>query len=208
MKSIKLLLLIISLCFTGLAYSQDYVKKKDTAATGPDPNSIPKAYLGFGTGLNNYVGLLGFGADVRLHNTLFLRVGTGIGTWGYKITGALRYALQYGKGWALELGYSYCTGLKHFMINLQVDSAGYTPTQQVSIYLMPVSTINFIVSHYWVFHKKNNFYINMGYSVPLQQDPFVLNTSGVELTSTSARVIKRTSPGGLSLSLGLMFGIF
>jgi len=114
--------------------------------------------------------------------------------------------LGYTSGFAFELGYSYCTGLNNFSTSLPTDSAGYTTTKTVSVNLLPAASLNLIVSYNWVFHNRNQFYINTGYAVPLQTSPYQV-TDGSTLTADSKYTLSILSPGGIILSCGFMFAL-
>ena len=177
-------------------------KSNDTISV----KSLPVAYLGLGTGVNSYCGFLGAGIDIRLYQTLFLRGGVGFGTWGNKISVGLKYAEKYTSGWIFGLQYIYCTGISNFTSQLQVDSGGGTVTKNVNLTLEPTSCINITASYAWVYHRKNNFFLEFGYSVPLATNPYTVNDGSV-LTSVSTAAMKILEPGGFVVACGIMFGL-
>lgn len=176
------------------------------SATSVSHNSLPVVYLGLGAGINNYTGIIGVGADIRIHQTLFLRAGVGLGSWGTKTSVGLRYALKYTSGWVFGVTYEYASGLNNFITQLPVDSANTTETRNVNLTLLPVSIIALTASYNWVFHKGNEFFIDMGYCVPLTTNPYVVN-SPVVLSSTATSVLSLIQPGGITVGIGIMFGL-
>ena len=130
----KKLLLLLSITIVMQCMAQDYyappasrnnsVRANNPSAGNSTSDTVPRFYMGLGTGVNNYVGLIGIGAELRVADPLLVRAGIGIGTWGTKITIGLRYEMHHTSGWVFGLSYSSCSGLSNFKTNLTVDSAG------------------------------------------------------------------------------------
>jgi hypothetical protein len=171
------------------------------------PDSLRRFYLGLGTGINNYTGILGIGIELRTIDQLLVRGGVGIGSWGTKYTIGALVEMRPGKsGWMFGVSYSGCSGLSNFKTSLMVDSASTTVSRQVNVNLNPAASLNFTASYNWVFHKHNKFFLEFGYAVPLQTNPFTV-TDGSVLTSTSVAVLNLTAPGGVIIGVGVMFGL-
>ena len=68
--------------------------------------------------------------------------------------------------------------------------------------------VNLSAIHSWYMgsRKRTAFYLEMGYSAALQNQPWVVQTGGVELSDVSKRVLKFIQPGGIILGLGFNFG--
>lgn len=169
-------------------------------------DSLTKFYLGFGMGLNNYCGMLGIGADLRVYKRLLVRVGAGIGSWGNKLTVGLRYQRRYTKGWVYGIGYSSCSGLTNFKIQLPTGSNSAPVNKEVTLDLLHASTFNLTTSYNWVFHSHHKFFIEFGYAFALETNPFVVKDGSV-LTDVGVATLKLVRPGGLITGVGLMFGL-
>ncbi|HXP48918.1 MAG TPA: hypothetical protein VN922_03130 [Bacteroidia bacterium] len=213
----KKILLALFITITALqAGAQDYyapptnrnnsVQSNNTSTNSSSADSVPRFYLGLGTGLNNYVGIIGIGAELRTIDPLLVRAGIGIGTWGTKITIGLRYELHHTSGWVFGVSYSNCSGLSNFKTNLQVDSAGNSTNKNVTLNLNDVGVLNLTATYNWVFHRRNKFFLEFGWSVPLQTNPYSVQDGSV-LTPASEQVIGLLEPGGLIIGIGVMFGL-
>jgi hypothetical protein len=171
----------------------------------PDP--IPAAYLGLGAGINNYSGLIGIGLEMPIFPPFTIFGQAGIGTWGTKVGGGLRYYQHpdlYGSAWAL--GYSRASGLTDFVVELEIENPKMNTN--VLLDLEKVGTLNFDYSYNLKIGRKSKFSFHVGYAFALNNgDNYVLKTSGVQLSSTSKQTLKIMQPGGLLLGLALMFGM-
>lgn len=166
----------------------------------------PSLSLGIGAGLNNYCGILGVGMNCRVADPLYIRAGAGVGSWGYKLTAGILFKSNFASGWAFGAAYCYATGLSNFSSSLQtVGPYGSTPTESVDFTLQAASTLNITASYDWYFKNKNFFFLEFGYAVPFQEQPYTIN-NGYVLTSTSQEAMKIVSPGGIVLAIGLMWG--
>jgi hypothetical protein len=188
-----------------------YTPPTTTGYSRPEIHSddSTRFFLGFGTGVNNYVGIIGIGVDFRVYKTFYLRAGAGIGTWGTKLSIAARYEINEGKGWVLGLTYCRCSGLNNFQTQLVVDTStlySSTVTRQVTLNLNPASSVNLTASYNWIFHKHHKFYLEFGYAVALQTAPYQV-LDGSILDSSSKAALNILSPGGIVLDCGFMFGL-
>jgi hypothetical protein len=166
-------------------------------------DTLPNFYLGIGTGMNNYTGLLGLSINLRLQNKVFFQGGLGIGTWGSKYTIGLRLDRSYGKGWSYGIGFSSCSGLRDFKTNLELQSG---IKQDVTLDLLRANTLNLKATHNWMIHKRNTFYVDLGYAIALQSSPWKV-TDGSEISTTSKSALDMLAPGGVILGLGFTFGL-
>lgn len=163
----------------------------------------PDVYLGIGTGLNAYTGFLGISGNLRLTKQSFFQAGLGLGSWGYKYSIGFGYDLTDNRRWALGAGLSYCTGLRNVDMEMEMYNGG---TEPVKIYLKSAKTLNLKATHNWIIGRKNTFYVDMGYAVPLQTSPWEI-TDGSIVSENSRKALDLVSPGGVILGLGFTFGL-
>lgn len=171
------------------------------AQSGND--TLPKFYLGLGTGINSYTGLLGLSGNLRIHDRIFIQGGLGLGSWGSKITIGIRYDMTYGSGWCYGIGISSCSGLKDFKNNMELQSG---LKKDVTMNLYRANTLNLKATRNWTFHRRNTFYLDLGYAIPLQASPWEV-TDGSLISNNSRAAMNLISPGGLILGLGITFGL-
>ena len=119
------------------------------------------------------------------------------------MTIGLRYDLSYKKGWSFGAGVSTCSGLKDFKTNLELQDG---TSKDVLLDLKRANTLNLKATYNFVLGKKNNFYLDFGYAVPLEQSPWTIKDGSV-LSSTSKTVIDMITPGGILLGFGFTFGL-
>jgi hypothetical protein len=197
---------LLFLCFSVSA--QDYYNKDSSRSvtSASDVDAISTVYLGIGAGINNDAGLLGITGKVRMYRAIFFRAGAGIGSWGTKLTFGLKYERKYSKCWGYSLSYSTCSGLQDFTTQLETDSASVPVTKNVVLDLHRAGAFNLSASYNWYFRKNKLFYLEFGYSVPLDAEPWKVKDGSV-LTNSSKGMLRVLQPGGLILGLGFMFGL-
>jgi hypothetical protein len=189
-----LLLIIATVLLTVNASAQ-------TNTTQPNAPT-PGFYLGMGTGIENFSGIFGVTGDFRVSNTIFLKAGAGIGSWGGKLSAGLRYETKVGKSLGYGIYLCRATGLKEFTYALETTSG----THDVKMELMPGFTLNPTISYKWLIHNLHRFFIEAGYAIPLQTDPWKVK-DGSELTESSKNMLHILAPGGFSLGLGIQFAL-
>lgn len=69
-------------------------------------------YLGFTTGINNIGGLIGVKADIAVSQNLFIGLGAGLGSWGYKYGADLHFYPKGISGVFFKGGFMYESSLK------------------------------------------------------------------------------------------------
>jgi hypothetical protein len=163
---------------------------------------IPGFYLGLGTGLESFSGLIGITGDLRVKKNFFLRAGAGIGSWGAKLSVGIRNESKYGNSIGYGIYLSRVTGLKDFTTNLETTSG----TKDVKLDLLPGTTLNPTISYKWLIHNLHRFFIEAGYAFPLQTDPWKVK-DGSELTETSISALRILAPGGFSFGAGIQFAL-
>lgn len=166
-------------------------------------DSLPVVYLGIGTGINNYTGLIGLSVNLRAYDKIFIQGGIGIGSWGTKMTIGLRYDLSYKKGWSFGVGISTCSGLTDFKTNLELQNG---TSKDVILDLNRANTLNLKATYNFRLGKNNNFYLEFGYAAPLETSPWTVKDGSV-LSSTSMSVMEMVAPGGILIGLGFTFGL-
>jgi len=162
----------------------------------------PGFYLGMGTGLESFSGLFGVTGDFRVHNTIFLKAGAGIGSWGGKLSAGLRFETKLSNSIGYGIYLCRATGLKEFTYALETTSG----TQDVKLELMPGFTLNPTISYKWLIHNLHRFFIEAGYAIPLQTDPWKV-TDGSDLTESAKDFIRILQPGGFSLGVEIQFAL-
>lgn len=183
-------------------YSQAYEYPERT--TSP-LEFVPNSYLGLSTGINNFNGMLGINGEIKIIRNFTIAGGAGIGGWGYKFAGALRYYIHYPKGFYFALGYSTATGLQGFEAELETTRPG--GNQMVELNLNRANNLNISASYQWRLGKRFRLGLEFGYSFPLQDDAWELVTENVVLSDTSEQVMDILTPGGLIIGFGFSVGL-
>ncbi len=168
------------------------------------PENHAKAYLGLSTGINNMVGLLGAQVEIVANKHLVAGAGIGLSTWGTKWELNLQY---YTQGWYkfyMKGGYSRNSGLEDFETELELQNGS---TEYVLLDLNPVGNVFFTAGYAWKVGKRNKFYIEGGYAIPLDTEDYYTLHYPVELSNTSEQVLQIMRPGGLVIALGINFAI-
>lgn len=167
-------------------------------------DEYPCFYVGFGTGFDNFTGLLGVSGTLKMNEKISMRGGVGLSGWGFKNSIGIKYDLKETGGWSYCLGYSYSPGFEGLKMDNELESGG---TKEITVDYLSASTINLAVDRNWKIGKANIFYIELGYAIPLQSNRW-RTTDGSVLTSTNEAVLKLLQPGGLILGAGFAFRVF
>ena len=186
-------LISILLVFTSVLFAQDSLKNSKA-------KQLPQAYIGIGAGINNYCGLIGIGANFYLVDDICLRVGAGIGTWGSKLTAGVKYEKRDEKGWGCGISLSSCSG------GVEQNLTNKNKQTHTIVNLLRVNTINLTGTYSWVFHNKNRFYIETGYSIGVT-DKYYEEKNGRELSDFQTRFVHLMKPGGIIIGIGFLFGL-
>jgi hypothetical protein len=202
MKCFKVISVFVMITLTGPAYTQAYIYPE---RDGEKVEYIPGGFIGTGTGINNFNGILGLTAEALILRNITLAGAAGIGAWGYKFSIAGRYYLNYPKGVLFGLGYSSCTGLKNMEIELDTDVPG--GNERVIVDLNRASTLNLTSGIQWRFGKRFRMGLEYGYAIPLQTLAWELVTENVVLSDASEQALDITTPGGIIIGFGISFGI-
>ena len=165
----------------------------------------PNGYLGLSTGINNFNGLLGINGEIRVINNFTIAGGAGIGSWGYKLAGAVRYYIHYPKGLYFAIGYSSAIGAPGVEIELETTRPG--GNQMVELDLHPANNLNLSASYQWRLGRRFRLGLEFGYSFPLQDRAWELVSEDVILSDASEEVMDFLTPGGLVLGFGFSIGL-
>ncbi len=164
----------------------------------------PTSYIGLSTGINNSVGLIGAQLKFVISPKAMIDFGAGLGSWGYKLSANVEIMPKGINGIFVKAGYMHATGLED--IELEVETSGFR-NEYVRFDLEPVGNVFFSVGNAWKLGKKNRFYIEGGYAIPLVTDDYYEILSGETLSDDSELLMQMMRPGGLILALGFDFGI-
>jgi hypothetical protein len=163
----------------------------------------PDFYIGIQSGMESFAGLFGVTGDYRIRDNFFIHVGAGLGSWGGKFSAGIRNEKSPGKGIGYGVYISRASGLKNFTTLLETVGGS---TEEVNLDLLPGLTLNPVVSYKWITGRGNRFFLEGGYAVPLQSNPWKI-LDGHTISETSKSVLKILSPGGLSIGLGFQFAL-
>jgi hypothetical protein len=156
-------------------------------------------------GWNGYVGF-GPRIDYRFAGPLSVNAGAGLGLWGIKLAGGLRYHVQYPYGLAFGAGAGYNTGGKIDWELRTVDPAGVEKTETVELDLKPVPVLNLTLLYSWKLGGLGRMFVEAGYGFPLEKDPYRYSTeSGNRLSRDTRDFIRTISPGGVIVAIGYAF---
>lgn len=169
-------------------------------------DTVPFIFVGGGTGINSTTGMLGVLVSVKASDEFFLQAGWGIGGWGRKFSAGFKYELKKTNSWGFGINYSTCSGQDRFNTVLETSDSGKVAMRSVTIQLMRCSNINLITSYKWIFKKHHRFYLDLGYAIPVETEPYRALTNST-LTSNGKSSLNRRQPGGLIIGFGVLFGV-
>lgn len=196
----KLFLSLLAGLFISAASSQTMINP----FLHPEPEPAT-AFIGFSTGIDNMVGILGPQLDIVVVKNLMLGCGVGLSSWGYKYAANVQFYPRSLYSFYFKTGYSQNSGLVDFETELELMSG---KEEQVRMDLKPVGNIFFTAGKAWKIGKRNRIYLEVGYALPLVTDNYYsLYDNTIELSKTSAQVLQMMRPGGLVIAAGLNFAI-
>jgi len=170
-----------------------------------EPDIKPaSAYLGLSTGVNNMIGILGPQLEVVVTKNIRVGGGIGLSSWGTKWALNLQVYPNDWYKFFMKAGYSKNSGLDDFETNLELSTG---KTESVRMDLNPVGNVFFTAGYAWKVGKRNKFYIEGGYAIPLDTEDYYTLLDPVELSSTSKNVMQLLRPGGLVIALGINFAV-
>ena len=161
-------------------------------------------FITLGTGLNSNYGMIGVGVDFKLMEKLQGSVSGGIGLWGLKSAGEVRYfysgCMQ--KGAAIAVGVAYASGLPEMETELELASE---ETKKVTLELAPQTNLQLSWYKSYTIKERHRFFFQVGYSFPLSDAPYKV-TSGETLSDLSKTTMRMLAPGGVLVATGFGFG--
>jgi opacity protein-like surface antigen len=188
--------------FHAAAEPEKTSEKKDAEKAVTPPSGM---FMEFEWGWNGYTGL-GARFDYMIFDDFSLNGGLGVGFWGYRISGALRYYLEYPYGTAFSLGAAYNTGGELESDYDTTDSSGNVSTEKVTFDLKPVLCINATILYSFMVNGKDKIYLEAGYSYAVQDKKYTYKTeNNATLTEESEDIMDIMAPGGIILTVGYAF---
>ena len=187
----------------------DKIQNAGNLNTGKGKTGKPvESFFEFELGWNGYVGL-GARLDYLIFNNASLNGGAGLGMWGYRLSGALRYYIEYPYGLAFSIGAAYNTGTEYEdKFDTQDPGTGGIYSEKVKFKLKPVTCINASILYSIQVNGNNRIYIEAGYSYAIQKAKYTYTTeSGRELTDESEDFMDLMAPGGFMITVGYAFAI-
>jgi hypothetical protein len=182
-----------------LAFSQNETKSP--------VNTFPQINIAFSSGSNNFTSYLGFLTEVNLIKNTSVLGGFGIGPWGLKSSVGVRYYNKYPKGIFYGLSFSSCKGRINDTLNLETFRSDSVVTQKVLVDLKKAHTINLELGYSWQLSKVLRFTLDLGYSIPLNVNPYRIKTEGIVLTESGKQSIDYIEPGGFIFGVAFSIGL-
>jgi hypothetical protein len=198
MKTIRLLAFLLGLLFYVEFFAQSSLK--DTGVIPP----CETTFVTLGTGLNSNYGIIGVGVDFKLLEKLQGAVSGGLGSWGFKSAGELRYfysgCMQ--KGSAIAAGIAYASGLPEMETELELSNA---ESKNVTLELGAQTNLQLSWYKSYAIKEHHRFFFQVGYSFPITGINYKV-TSGETLSDLSKTTMKMMAPGGVLVATGFGFG--
>jgi hypothetical protein len=198
MKTIRLLAFLLGLLFYVEFFAQSSLK--DTGVIPP----CETTFVTLGTGLNSNYGIIGVGVDFKLLEKLQGAVSGGLGSWGFKSAGELRYfysgCMQ--KGSAIAAGIAYASGLPEMETELELSNA---ESKNVTLELGAQTNLQLSWYKSYAIKEHHRFFFQVGYSFPITGINYKV-TSGETLSDLSKTTMRMMAPGGVLLATGFGFG--
>jgi hypothetical protein len=209
MRKLKVIISIIFSLMIAISFGQ----KNDDDQEGLTPDAY-NLYFGTSSGINNMNGMIGGNIEIRSGSKTSFTGAFGLGLWGIKGSGYLKYYKNFPVGYYYGVGYSWHSGIKNFSMEMLSDeelTGVEAPTQEkeyIEYNFLSVSAINIICGHQWSFSKDDlfRFYIEGGYAFPLKKTPFEILTEEYIHDEDTKAFLETISPGGLILAIGVSIG--
>jgi hypothetical protein len=188
------------LLWTSLNVSAQVSTQEPSAAVDCRSN-----FITLGTGINSNYGMAGVGVDIKMLDKLQVGLSGGIGSWGFKTAGELRYfysgCMQQGS--ALTAGLAYATGLPEMEIEMELSNE---ETKTVKLELNAQTNLQLAWYRAFKVQQNHRFFIQAGYSFPISGISYRV-ISGETLSDVSKTTVRMMAPGGIIVAVGLGFGI-
>jgi hypothetical protein len=163
-------------------------------------------YIGSGSGLNGFCGMAGGFGEIISSGHLALSGGAGISLWGTKLSGAISYYRYIPYGTYFSLSFSCLTGKDNALFTL--STLNPDTLQTVRYDLNTTYTINLALGYQFVFGERGRIFIELGYALPLKQNPYSMLSSDIDLTDTSKIMFYLIEPGGIMIDFGVSYRLF
>jgi hypothetical protein len=176
----------------------------DEASAESEPRSL---YLGFGTGINAYSGVMGITAEFRVAQPVSLVGALGVGSWGSKTSIGIRYYPHYPGEWSFTLGYSHCSGFADMKLKMDEDFVkDQDGTQEIEFDLRSINTVNLSATKHWMIGKRkiNRIHLELGYAIPTSSERY---KTSAELTDEGKVFMRMLEPGGIMIGTGITFAL-
>lgn len=195
---------VVMMIFAGLLLASASAQEKFNPFIKPEMIT-PQAFIGFSSGIDNIVGILGTQLDIVLFRKLTLGGGVGLSSWGYKYAVDLQFFPKGLYKFFVKTGYSKNSGIENFQTDLELETG---ETESVIMDLKPVGNIFLSGGYAFKVGKRNRFYIETGYAFPLVTDDYYeLYDDSQHLSENSKNVMQILRPGGLVIAVGMNFAI-
>lgn len=201
----KLILSITSVFFLLFTHgsANGQVNRFERGGANYKSQAMPASvYLGVGTGINNYSGLLGIEFEAPILPRLSITGTLGIGGWGYKAGGSLQYYINEPQfGGSLSLGFSNAFGGPGVELTLEDGTVA-------QLNLENAGTVNLAYLYNFKLGKRSKFVLGGGWSFATSTRPYtVTSPPGVTLSTLDEQVLAFLQPGGLLLSMKFIFAL-
>lgn len=161
-------------------------------------------FITLGTGINSNYGIIGLGADIKVLDKLQVGLSGGLGSWGFKTAGELRYfyngCLQQGS--ALTAGLAYATGLPEMETEMELSNE---ETKTVKLELEAQTNLQLAWYRAFKVQENHRFFVQVGYSFPVSGISYRV-ISGETLSDASKTTMRMIAPGGVLVATGFGFG--
>jgi hypothetical protein len=195
--------LFIVVC--GLLIGEDmFAQKQENASYAQISKPCETTFITIGTGLNSNYGIVGLGVDFKLMNKIQGAVSGGLGSWGFKSAGELRYfysgCMQSGS--AVAAGLAYASGLPEMETEMELSNE---ETKNVTLELGAQTNLQLSWYKSLAIKEHHRFFVQVGYSFPITGISYKV-TSGETLSDVSKTTMKMLAPGGVLIATGFGFG--
>jgi hypothetical protein len=223
----KIFLLLITLfLFCNNIFAEEVVEIKNYTEFKVEPIYLAHLSVEGELGWNGYVGF-GTRIDYRLLKHISVNTGFGLGYWGVKIAGGLRYYWDYPFGLAFGLGatynsawiFGYDDASQNEPYVTYSDKSGNVHEGYVKIERNQVTVINFTLLYSKMLglgpkgYGAIKLFVETGYAYPTTKPKYEIkankdsdpNNDIVIKDSSFNKYMKMTKPGGFILTIGVGF---
>lgn len=169
----------------------------------PLEEPLTQTYIGFGTGISTFTGMIGAAANFRMGRQVFVEGGVGLGGWGYKYSFGLRYDFKLKNTFGIGVNYTGASGLKGMSLPMTLTNGNQ---KNVTLNCNPAATVDVKGRYSLSVGKKSILYFDLGYAIPMVHKAWEI-TDGSNVSPTDRSALYAIQPGGLLVGLGVLFGI-